>query len=394
MASYAEHTNPLKVEAAQTSAPFQGAAQRAMRLFFIDHLRVALTMLVIVHHLSITYGAQCPCWYYQEPTKDGFTSLSLSALLLVNQSFFMGLFFLLAGYFTPGSYERKGAATFLKDRLLRLGVPLLIFFVVLNPLVAYLGAGAPLPYWQFLLQYGPKLIGPGPLWFVEALLVFDCLYALWRRFSEKRGASRLDMSKPLTLRLVVSFMLLLVVATFLVRLVFPFGWTVPGVNIIPSNFPQYIGLFIAGTLAARSKWLLTIPGRLGKLGLGAALVATCLLFPLAVLSGNGAFSGGVHWQAFVYALWESIMAVGLGLGLLVVFRRYFNRQGRLGKFLSAQAYTVYIVHALVIVILALLLRDLHLYPLLKFVLVVLIGVPLCFGCAYLVRKLPFAQKIL
>jgi fucose 4-O-acetylase-like acetyltransferase len=32
----------------------------------------------------------------------------------------MGFFFLISGYFTPGSFERKGLRSFLKDRLIRL----------------------------------------------------------------------------------------------------------------------------------------------------------------------------------------------------------------------------------------------------------------------------------
>ena len=46
----------------------------------------------------------------------------------------MGLLFLLAGYFTPGSLERKGYASFLSDRFLRLGLPLLAFGLILGPL--------------------------------------------------------------------------------------------------------------------------------------------------------------------------------------------------------------------------------------------------------------------
>lgn len=43
------------------------------------------------------------------------------------QAFSMGLFFLISGYFTPSSYERKGSGRFAKDRLLRLGIPILCY---------------------------------------------------------------------------------------------------------------------------------------------------------------------------------------------------------------------------------------------------------------------------
>src|ERR1700730_8163280 len=45
------------------------AATKSPRLFFMDNLRVFLTILVIMHHLAITYGA-AGSWYYYDPTKN------------------------------------------------------------------------------------------------------------------------------------------------------------------------------------------------------------------------------------------------------------------------------------------------------------------------------------
>ncbi|MBN1361989.1 MAG: hypothetical protein JW993_15445 [Sedimentisphaerales bacterium] len=44
------------------------------------------------------------------------------------------------------------------------------------------------------------------------------------------------------------------------------------------------------------------------------------------------------------------------------FRRYLNRQGRLGKELSANSYYVYIIHTIVLGALALMLLDAPLAP--------------------------------
>lgn len=46
-----------------------------------------------------------------------------------------GFFFLISGFFTPASFDRKGGRAFVRDRLLRLGVPLLVFLLLLRPLV-------------------------------------------------------------------------------------------------------------------------------------------------------------------------------------------------------------------------------------------------------------------
>ncbi len=99
------------------------------------------------------------------------TSLALTVACAVNQSFFTGMFCLLAGYFTPASLRRKRMSQFLQERLLRLGVPLLGFGFVLGPLaVAWAGVpdGRPLRD-GWLQQLSQARFVIGPLWFAWAL---------------------------------------------------------------------------------------------------------------------------------------------------------------------------------------------------------------------------------
>jgi surface polysaccharide O-acyltransferase-like enzyme len=120
--------------------------------------------------------------------------------------------------------------------------------------------------------------------------------------------------------------------------------------------------------------------------------------PLAVLSGSveddRPFKGGLHWQALEYALWEAFVCVSMCIGLIYAFRRYLNRQGQLAKFLAPNAYIAYIIHAQVITATALVLRNVDLYPLLKFGVAVLIAVPLSFAIGNLIRKLPYTDRVL
>jgi len=88
------------------------------------------------------------------------------------------------------------------------------------------------------------------------------------------------------------------------------------------------------------------------------------------------------------------MCLAMCKGLLVLFRKRFNRQGSFGKFLSANAYTVYILHPLVIVGLAYGLHTVALYPLLKYGIAVMVAVPCCFVLSALVRMIPYAKRIL
>lgn len=374
------------------------AATVSQRLYFVDHVRVVLTILVILQHLALTYGAVGP-WYYQEPVPAfSVTETVLTLFILVNQAFFMGLFFLISAYFIPASFDRKGSRGFVKDRLIRLGIPLLVYCIFLNPL-AMLGYRfsnsdgnwvTSLPYWQFYIVG----MTPGPLWFVQALLLFTVIYALWRHLTRERAADVTSESRALTYREMFVFVLALTVATFVIRLWIPLGMFIPIVDLpTASHLPQYIGLFIGGMLAYRRSWFMTVTDSMGRVGLAVAVVSTILLLPLA-LTDVRALVGGLSWQALVYALWESLFGVGVCIGLLTIFRRSVNNQGAVGRFLSANAYTVYILHAPLIVGLAFAMRGLDVYPLLKFVLAALIAVPLCFWCAALVRRLPLARHVL
>lgn len=69
------------------------------------------------------------------PNNDHVAQLVGILLILIDQGFFMGTFFLIAGHFTPASYDRKGAGGLLRDRVVRLLIPLFAFDLVLGPLV-------------------------------------------------------------------------------------------------------------------------------------------------------------------------------------------------------------------------------------------------------------------
>jgi hypothetical protein len=74
-------------------------------------------------------------------------------------------------------------------------------------------------------------------------------------------------------------------------------------------------------------------------------------------------------------------------------RSRFDTPRALGKLLVANAYAVCVIHAPVIVDDAIAPSGLGVHPLLKFALAV-VGLPLCFQCAWLVRRLPVASAIL
>jgi glucan biosynthesis protein C len=373
------------------------------RLIFADNLRTALVVLVVLHHLAVIYGANYPFYYVEPAHSDILAVIVLVIFQLLNQAYFMGFFFLLSGYFTPSSFERKRLKSFLKDRLIRLGIPLVVFSFALSPLTFYIGF--PHIAASLLANYGitlpltwqnyPLFINPGPLWFVAMLLVFDFSYAAWRVATRNRPSrSATDSSLP-SYRMIVVFVLALALVSYLIRIVVPIATYVLDFPTL-GYLPQYLSFFAIGIIAYRRNWLRTIPSRMGKLGFGVALLATLTLFPLALIFEvpSAAFLGGGTSQSGIYALWDSAFAVGMVLGLTTLFRRRFDFPSRLGRFLSQHSYTVFIIHIPVIVSLAVAIQGIHLEQLLKFGLAAVIGVPLCFGAAFLFRKIPLVDRVL
>jgi surface polysaccharide O-acyltransferase-like enzyme len=164
--------------------------------------------------------------------------------------------------------------------------------------------------------------------------------------------------------------------------------------------PQYIALFFVGVVAYRGEWFQRIPAAAAKLWLRIVLFLILVLFPIffalsGALEGNtDAVAGGLTWQSLVFSTWEEFICVGFIIILLVWFRERFNRQGALAKAMSDSTFAVYFIHAPVLVLLALRLKSLNLYPLLKWVLVSPMAIVLCFVIAYLLKQLPLVRRVL
>lgn len=366
------------------------------RLYFADNLRVFLIALVLLVHMAITYGSPVGSWYYQEGVLSMPSGAIYVALLGLIQAFFMGLLFLLSGYFTPPAYDRKGHGRFLRDRLIRLGTPMVAFLGFVEPAVDYVVALANGTFQGSFLSFYATYIffGYGILWFILALLFFAFAYAGWRRVKP-------EPTKPRSLpknTLIAAFALLLGLVSFAVRLVFPVGYYSPLFSFQYCFFTQYIALFIVGLIAYRSNWLMTIPKKTGKLWSAIAIalipVFAVLFAPTLLTGGMTSIWGGLHWQAFAYALWEQLFGIAVMISLVVWFREKVNFQNGIMKALSDSSYTAYIIQVPILVLLALSFQSLQLPLLVKFAIVSPIGISLCFLCAYFVRKIPKADRVL
>lgn len=373
-----------------------------MQMLFIDNLRWTMIILVISMHAADTYSP-LGNWYFTDRTPlSPPTLLFFAAWQMYLQCFFMGLLFFVAGFFVPSSFDRKVPARLVRDRAFRLGLPVVFYMFVLGPVTEYYVAHSwtstePTSManeWLKHIRNGEFLQENGPLWFCLALLIFSLVYVVLR-VSRDSPPARNAEAPPATGKL-IGFALGMATITFLVRVIRP-----PTIlNMHLGDFPQYILLFTAGIFAAGGGWLPKLQFSSGIRWLALALPIgfaawLAILVTGGALEGNGnAYSGGWHWQCAAICLWESLTCLAVCFGLLVVFREKFNSQGRLARFLSANAFSVYVFHPPIVIFAARILHQVSWHPLLKFVILSVVGVVASFTLSAAVfRRIPFLRSI-
>jgi glucans biosynthesis protein C len=335
------------------------------RLSYLDNLRSLVIFLVVVMHSNVTYSGMGG-WYYKEGNAGSldFVSRALFGLYgSFTQAWFMGILFFLAAFFAARSLAKRGARGFLKERLFRLGLPLLIYMLVVEPLIGYFlidyqGIRERYGFFEVLIGYLGSfrwLEGTGPLWFVEALLGFSAIYALYRTIRPASGAAAAAPT-ALTLALII---VAIGLAAFSIRLFQPIGTSVANLQL--GFFASYIALFVLGIHAGERGWLPSLSEKTGlrwlgwTVGLGVPLWAIMMVAGGAT-SGSFLFNGGMNWQSFAYAFWEAGVAVGMSVGLIAFFRRFLNGENRITRLLAANSFGVYMFHAPILVAVSMALR--------------------------------------
>ncbi|HXQ81817.1 MAG TPA: acyltransferase [Opitutaceae bacterium] len=376
------------------------------RLAWVDQLRTLVIVLVVNMHACVTYS-HVGSWYVKEPP-DPPLRITLAFAFWQGhlQSFFMGILFFVAGYFAHGSLERRGPAGFVRERLVRLGLPTLLYMLAVHPLITLVinpngdNLGSLAPAYARYLARGRFLAGTGPMWFTAALLIFSAVLAGWRSGRPAPPAA-VASSRPIPRPAAIcAWALVLAGASFLVRTAQPIGTSV--LNMQLAFFPQYILAFSAGVASARGGWFeplarSALARRAGWLGLILGPVAlAAVLAAGGILSGKGLgeFMGGWRFESLGLATWEQLAGVGLGLGALAFCSGELDKPTPLSRWLADRSFAVYLFHPVVLVLFTLALRPVSTDPFLKVSMLTAAGLTGSFIAADIARRIPGLRAIL
>lgn len=153
----------------------------------IDNLRAIVILFVLAFHSMLAYlnflpdhpfAFDTPPFLWRAfPIVDTTRWVAFDLFCAWLDVFLMSFFFLLSGLFTWPSLSRRGARSFLYDRVLRLGLPFAVVVLLLVPVAHYPsylqsatdpGIAAFWRHW-LALPFWPS----GPVWFLWLLLVGD-----------------------------------------------------------------------------------------------------------------------------------------------------------------------------------------------------------------------------
>jgi hypothetical protein len=227
-------------------------------------------------------------------------------------------------------------------------------------------------------------------------LIFTLAYLIIKLVRRSPGRKLLALGLP-GHSAILTYILAAAVLGFSARLVFPIGWSLHNLQL--GFFPMYIILFAAGIKAGEERWLERIAEIRLSPWVPIAVVGMILYLPIMILGGaltneGRPFLGGVTWQAAVYALWEAAVGTSLFIITLVLVARRQWRCTGAGASYAGASFGIYLMHATVIIPLAVAMRSLPLHPALKWILLSLVGVCLPWVLTLVLRKVPGVGRVL
>jgi len=381
----------------------------------LDNLRAVVILIVLAFHSMLAYlrwvpvagaGFDVPPYAWRAfPILDRYRFAGFDLFCAWQNVDLMALLFFLSGLFVWNSLERKKDWGYLRDRVMRLGVPYVFGVMILIPIAIYpayrVTASDPAlsAYWRSLvaLPFWPN----GPLWFLWQLLALNvaagAIHAVTPGAIAALGRwSAAGARDPL--RYAAGFLAVSALAYVPMAFAFtPWAWSDSGPFAVQfCRPPLYAVYFFAGVGVGRAgleRGLLAVDGVLARhwgLLLTVALGALALWIALTALTMNGT-GAGIALAADLSFVPACLSGGGF---LIAVCLRFLRRRSRFLGTLAANAFGLYIVHYLFVVWLQFALLELPLYAVIKAAIVFAGTLSLSLATVAAARRLGWGARLI
>jgi len=379
------------------------------RLHALDATRGFALLLGIVFHATLSFLPGPPgaaLWIVM----DNQRSLTLGVLFHVLHIFRMTTFFVIAGFFAHMSFHKKGTRGFIRDRLKRIGIPLLVGWPILFSLIV-----AASIWGAVVMAHGKKLPPPPPypgfpafplthLWFLYMLLLlYGATLAARAALVRLAPFEQLRDAADRIVRGVIVHPLGLVVLaapTAAALYALPswlawFGIPTPDSSLVP-NIAAVVGFgtaFVFGWLVQRQtglleiwkrRWLMNLAMAVGLTGFGLFLTGPAPVIVPAPHDGRTA----------LYAASYALAAWSWTFGLIGLSLRFLSNHSAVRRYIADASYWLYLIHIPLIMALQILLSQLSWPWWVKFPLILAIAFPLMFASYQLFVRHSFIGRTL
>lgn len=335
------------------------------RLDYLDAVRAFALILGIVFHASLSFMPIFIGW----AVMDVSTSPVVPVFALISHSFRMELFFLIAGFFSHMTFHGKGAATFLKSRLVRIAIPFVVGWFIMRPLLVagWIMGGESMrgdvhilsgfmAGFASLRDLPTGLFVGSHLWFLYYLLLMTAATLLLRAivgWSKPAGDAVTRVADATTGWIANSRIALFAVAipTAACLWFMPhWGMDTPDKTLTP-HIPVslvYAGFFMLGWLLHRQKHLIE---RFARLSWGTVTLAVVATIATAFLSRFAWESDHEHYTLLKasFALGYSLMMWSLVVVTIALFKRFLDRPSKTVRYVADSSYWLYLVHLPIVV---------------------------------------------
>jgi len=348
------------------------------RIYFLDNLRTFLILMVVVLHSGLVYEAVLEnSWIVVDPVKNN----NIGLIRMYLDLFVMFSIFFISGYFVPASVKKQSSLNYLKSKFKRIMLPWLIAVFTLIPAYKFIflySRGLPqeewFSYFHFFERAGTDLASYANnpvqnwLWFLPVLFLFQVIY--------------LGLYKVKALQLNISLKTA-ILSTFLLGTIYGVAVSTLGysgwyhsvlLHFQNERLLVYFLSFLLGTLCYKLK---VFDGGLNKKWYIATNVVLTFSLGIFTVVALNTFFNLIDPQRefyFISAFGDRVFYYATGLlsmlamlhVLLYTFQKSLNRTNALLGELSRNSYSVYIIHVIVLGVIAITLLDLTWPAMIKF----------------------------